>query len=72
MHHLAAGGHRQLLRRLPGGQQRILQHPALDELPGLQRVVDLLDQIVADSVLAHMDDGVQIGGQGPQLRALLA
>ena len=35
LHHLAAGGPGQLLRTLPGGEQRVFQHPALDELPGL-------------------------------------
>ena len=45
LHHLATGGHGQLLRRFAGGEQGVFQHAALDQLPRLKRVVDLLDEI---------------------------
>ncbi len=60
------------LGRLPGGEQGVLQHPALDELPGLQGVVGLLDQVVPDAVLSHDENGVDAVGQAPQLGPLFA
>ena len=50
----------------------VVQHPALDELPGLQGVVRLLHQVLADAVLADMDDGVDAVGKTPQLGPLFA
>ena len=34
---------------LPGGHEGGLQHPALDELPGLQSLVGLLHQVVPNA-----------------------
>ena len=67
---LAAGPLRQLPAGLPCCQHGVLQHPALDDLPGLQGVVGLLDQVVADALLADVDDGVDAVGNAPQLGPL--
>ena len=50
----------------------ILQPLALNQLPGLQGIVRLLHQVVADTVLTYMNDGVQGRGQAPQLGPLFA
>ena len=55
-----------------GGIHAVFQHPALTQLPGLQRVVGLLDQVVADAVLAHDENGVDVVGQASQLGPLFA
>ena len=41
---------RQFPAGFPGRQKRVFQHLALDNFPGLQRVVGLLDQIVRDTI----------------------
>ena len=38
LYHLGAGHLPQCVRRLPGGEHGVLQHPALDELAGLQGI----------------------------------
>lgn len=70
--HFAPGQGSQSLRRLPGRHEGVFQHPALNELPGLQGVVCLLDQIIPDSVFPHNEDGIDAVGQSTQLGALFA
>ena len=71
--HLAAGGLGQFLRRQTGVVfDVVVQDLALDELPGLQGIVGLLDQVFADAVLADVDNGVDAVCQAPKLGALLA
>ena len=73
LHHLAAGGLCQLLRRETGViLDIVLQNPALDEFPGLQRIVGLLDEVLPDAILADVDDGVDGVGQPSQLGSLFA
>ena len=73
LHHLAAGSRRQLLcRKACIILNIVFKDTALDELPGLQRIIGLLDEVFADSVLPHMDDGVDGVGQSAKLCPLLA
>ena len=58
---------------LPGGQGGgLYEHPALDELPLLQSVVRLLDDLGAHAGLAHHENGVLVYRQGAEIGPLLA
>ena len=57
---------------LSRGEHAVFEHAALDELTRLQRVVRLLDEVVADAVLADVDDHVEVIGKAAQIRALFA
>ena len=52
---------RQLLGRLGG---RLQVHPHLDQLPHIQCVVQLGDQVVRDPLFADLEDGLQSVGLG--------
>ena len=54
------------------GEHAVFEHAALDELTRLQRVVRLLDEVVADAVLADVNDHVEVIGKAAQIRALFA
>ena len=58
LHAFASGAFGQLLAGLPGGEHGALQHPAFDELPGLQGLIGLLHQIVSNAVLSDLHNRV--------------
>ena len=72
LHLLAARQGAQLVARLARGEHAVFKHAALDELTRLQRVVRLLDEVVADAVLADVNDHVEVIGKAAQIRALFA
>ena len=73
LHHLAAGGLCQRLGRQTGVKFNVVvQDAALDQLPRLQGVVRLGDEVFTDAVLADLEDGVDGVCKAPKLGPLLA
>ena len=65
-------GFAELVADLARRHQRRLQNLSLDQLPGLQLAVQLLDQRVGDALLAHHQGGIELICLCAELCALLA